>query len=91
MLAEQAARLTDPQARTLVTKALRAARAQFRQADTQGEVLERDLDRLIKRKTRMNATQLVVVSQKYKKYLDLVVSMQRGLEDAYAIASTFGS
>lgn len=91
MRAEEAARLTDAQARNLVIKALRAARRAYRAADTAGEIEERDLDRLIKRKTRMNATQLVVLANKYKAYQELVNKVQLPLQDAYDVAAVFGS
>lgn len=88
---KDAARLTDAQARNLVIKALRAARRAYRHADTLGEIEERDLDRLIKRKTRMNATQLVVLADKYKKYQEAVAAVQIPLADAYDVAAVFGS
>lgn len=91
MLLEEAARLTDAQARNLVIKALRKARAAYRAADTAGEKEERDLDRLIKRKTRINATQLVVLAEKYKVYQQLTNQVQLPLTDAYQVASLFGS
>ncbi len=83
------AALTDAQARSLVTKALRSARASYRKADTAGEVLERDFDRLIKRKTRINAQQLVVLADKYKAYLALAGIAAIPLADAYSVASNF--
>lgn len=82
-------KLTDAQARNLVTKALRQARAAFRKSDTAAEVLERDLDRLIKRKTRISANQLVVVSDKYKKYVSLAALAALPLADAYEVATNF--
>lgn len=86
----EAARLTDAQARNLVIKALRKARQAYRAADTAGEIEERDYDRLIKRKTRMNASQLVILSQKYAKYVALVNAIQKPLTDAYNVAAYFG-
>jgi len=91
MLASEAARLTDAQARNLVIKALRQARRAYRAADTAGEVEERDLDRLIKRKTRINATQLVVLAEKYAAYQKLANAVQVPLTDAYQVAAQFGS
>lgn len=82
-------KLTDAQARALVVKALRQARAAYRKADTAGEVLERDFDRLIKRKTRINAQQLVVLADKYKAYLALAGLAALPLTDAYSVASNF--
>lgn len=89
MASNQYATLTDAQARSLVVKALRQARAAYRKADTAGEVLERDFDRLIKRKTRINAQQLVVLADKYKAYLALAGVAAIPLADAYGVASNF--
>jgi len=82
-------RLTDAQARNLVIKALRQARAAYRKADTAGEKEERELDRLIKRKTRINAASLATVSQRYKNYLGLTMGAAQPLADAYDVASNF--
>lgn len=82
-------RLTDAQARNLVIKALRQARAAYRKADTAGEKEERELDRLIKRKTRINAASLATVSQRYKAYLLLCGLAAVPLADAYDVASNF--
>ena len=81
--------LTDAQARTLVMKSLRKARAAYRKADTQGELLEREFDRLLKRKTRMNSSSLVTLSKRYSEYVDLVYAVQIPLTDAYGVASQF--
>jgi hypothetical protein len=86
-----AAGLTDAQARNYVIRALRKARQAYRKADTAGEVEERDLDRLIKRLTRINATQLVVLAEKYNKYMQLCNAVQLPLSDAMEMAATFGN
>lgn len=84
-----AGHLTDAQARNLVIKALRQTRAAYRAADTAGEKEERELDRLIKRKTRMNANQLLTLDTRYKAYLKLTTAMQVSLTNAYEVASNF--
>lgn len=89
MLAEQAAKLTDAQARNLTIKALRQARAAYRRVDTQGERIERELDRLIKRKTRISANSLVTVANLYKEFQQLSNTLQLPLQDAYNVASQF--
>ncbi len=81
--------LTDAQARNLVIKALRQARAAYRAADTAGEKEERELDRLIKRKTRINASSLVTLANRYTKYQQLVSQVQLPLTDAYSVAAQF--
>lgn len=88
-LVVKAGALTDAAARNLVIKALRAARRAYRAADTAGEVEERDLDRLIKRKTRMNASQLLVLNDKYNRYRKLVDAVQPQLLAAMDVASNF--
>jgi hypothetical protein len=82
-------RLTDAQARNLVIKALRQARAAYRAADTAGEREEREYDRLIKRKTRINSSSLVTLANRYAAYQKLANAIQVPLTDAYAIASQF--
>lgn len=84
-----AGKLTDAQARNLVIKALRQARQAYRAADTAGEREERELDRLIKRKTRMNANQLLTLHNRYKAYLDLTTKAQVPLSNAFEVASNF--
>lgn len=81
--------LTDAQARSLVVKALRQARAAYRKADSAGEREERELDRLIKRKTRINANQLLTLAQRYEAYLKLCAQAQIPLANAYEVASNF--
>jgi len=81
--------LTDAQARNLVIKALRKARAGFRASDTAGEKLERELDRLIKRKTRINAASLNTLADRYNDYLAKAEAVQGSLTDAYVITSQF--
>ena len=88
---EKAASLTDAQARNYVIRALRQARAAYRKADTAGEVEERELDRLIKRLTRINATQLVGLAEKYNKYRGLADDIAQPLADAMEVASQFGT
>jgi hypothetical protein len=82
-------KLSDAQARNLVVKALRQARVAYRKADTAGEVFERTLDRLILRKKRINAQQLVTLADQYKRYLALAGLSAIPLADSYGIASNF--
>ncbi len=81
--------LTDAQARSVVIKSLRNSRAAFRKADTAGEKVEREMDRLIKRKTRMNASSLTTLNEHYKSYNSLVDNVQKFLTDAYVAAALF--
>ena len=81
--------LTDAQARNLVIKSLRQARQRYRFADTLGEKVERELDRLIKRKTRINANSLRTLTQLYDNYQQGVAQIQMGLTPAIEVASRF--
>lgn len=81
--------LTDAAARNIAIKALRSARAKYRSADTAGEALEREFDRLIKRKTRINSSSLITLSKRYESYLSLVEAVQVDLANAYEVASQF--
>lgn len=89
MAISNAGHLTDAQARNLVIKALRQVRQAYRTADTQGEREERELDRMIKRKTRISANQLAGIADRYHKWLDLTMAMQLPLQNAFEIASNF--
>jgi hypothetical protein len=72
-----------------VIKALRQARKTYRTADTNGEKVERELDRLIKRKTRISPASLSTLATYYKSYLDTVTAVQRSLTTAYETVSLF--
>lgn len=84
-----ASRLSDAQARNLVLKALRKARAAYRSADTKGELLEREFERLITRKTRINSGSLVTLSKRYGDYQAAVTAIQIPLTDAFSVAANF--
>lgn len=84
-----AGRMTDAAARNLVIKSLRKVRAAFRTSDTIGEKVERELDRLIKRKTRINAKSLTTLDDLFKAYQRQVTQMTGPLADAYTITSNF--
>jgi hypothetical protein len=81
--------LTDAQARNLVIKSLRQARAAYRAADTAGEKEEREYDRLIKRKTRINASSFRTLDQRYRDYLKKAEAIAAYLATAMEIASKF--
>lgn len=81
--------LTDAQARNLVIKSLRNARRFYRTADTLGEKVEREVDRLIKRKTRINATSLTTLFRRYSDYEKAVNAIQIGLQDAGTVVAQF--
>lgn len=86
---QNAGHLTDAQARNLVIKALRQSRAKYRTADTYGEKLEREFDRLIKRETRINAASFKTLLERYVEYTKLVEAIQVSLVTAHEAASYF--
>jgi hypothetical protein len=81
--------LTDRQARQLVIRALRLVRQAYRVADTIGEKEERELDRLIKRKTRINVVSFKTMVQRYSQYMAAVNAVQKPLSDAVEIARNY--
>jgi hypothetical protein len=52
-------------------------RAEYRKADTQGERVERELDRLIKRKTLIGPDQLKTIAEQIDTYVRVVESIQK--------------
>lgn len=64
------------QRRNAVNQALRRVRQQYRKLDTAGEVLERELDRLISRKTIVSPQSLKSVQVK----VDVLVKLFNGIE-----------
>lgn len=89
MPVSNAGRLTDAQARNLAIKALRQARTAYRKSDTAGEAFEREIDRLIKRKTRINAGSFATLADLYSEYIRTAERMQSPLQDAFDVASSF--
>jgi len=72
--------MTFGQARARAVKDLRVCRKAYRRADTLGEVVERNLDRLIsKRKTIVTPEQLLPLMVKYEAYGRQVVNLERAL------------
>lgn len=81
--------MTDAAARNLVIKSLRSARRALAYSTTLGEDADREFDRLIKRKTRINSSSLVSLSKKYEDYLKAVENVQVPLTDAYNVTAQF--
>ena len=72
--------MTFAQARVRAEKDLRVCRQAYRKADSLGEVLERNLDRLIsKRKRIVTPEQLLPLMQNYERYARQVVALERAL------------
>lgn len=89
MALENPGSLTDAQARLVVVRALRSCRARYRQADTAGEKFEREIDRLIKRKTRINANSLATLNTEYDHWVQYVSLVQYPLAASNDAASRF--
>lgn len=81
--------LSDAQARTLVIRALRRTRAAQRASDSTGERFERELDRLIKRKKRINAGSLDTLVQLYRAYNVATEGVMAPLTDTINAANQF--
>ena len=72
--------MTFAQARERAEKDLRVARQAYRKADSAGEILERNLDRLIgKRKRIVTPEQLLPMLERYEKFARAVVSVESAL------------
>lgn len=78
--------LTFAQRREAVVRGLREARKAYRKADTAGEKLERELDRLILRKTIITPEQLQKMTQLYVDYGNLVNMMQGPMAGALLVS-----
>jgi len=75
----------------LVVKALRQVRAAYRRADTAGERVERELDRLIRRKTQIEMRSIDTLTKSGQTYYDLVNAWARDHALIHgAINSTMG-
>lgn len=68
---------TQGQRRAEARSAVRRLRQEYRKADSAGERAERELDRLVKRKTLINADDLQTVSKRLMDYAQAVESIQR--------------
>lgn len=73
--------MTFAQARERAERDLRACRRAYRKADTLGEVVERNLDRLIgKRKRIVTPEQLLPLFARYEKYARQVIVLEMALQ-----------
>ena len=75
--------MTESEQKRLALQAARGARRQYRKADTSGEVLERWLDRQIKRKTRIHRSQALAVLPLWEAFRDQVRGLERALADFF--------
>lgn len=80
--------MTYRQLTTLVKAALRKARKAYRSLDTKLEQYERELDRLIERKTLVEPKSLSTLSKLWAEARALNNSAEKTLIDAIATSST---
>lgn len=72
--------MTYAQARVEATRALRQVRSVYRKADTQGEKVERTLDRLIvKRKKIVTSSEILPLVERWREYKARVEDMEKAL------------
>lgn len=76
----------ESERKRIVIAALRATRRIYRAADSEGERLERVLDRLILRKTRPLPAEVEPLYGRFRVYRDKVQLLERALTDLFAIA-----
>ena len=77
------------QRRNAVNRALRQVRKSYRTSDSLGEVLERELDRMIDRKTIVSPESMRLVTAKYEAYLRAATDIQRALTAAMQLSSSY--
>jgi len=78
---------TQAQRRGEAISALRRLRQEYRKADTAGERTERELDRLIKRKTLIGPDELEKLAQTINVYIRLGESVQKLYAIIYQIVA----
>jgi polyhydroxyalkanoate synthesis regulator phasin len=78
--------MTDAELKRLVNQGLRNARRVYRASDTAGEQLERWLDRMIERKTRVTCAQMDSLIPRWEEYRNKVQSLEKALADVFSAA-----
>lgn len=77
------------QRRNAVNRALRQVRKSYRAADSAGELLERELDRLVDRKTIVSPESLRRMTSLYEAHLRAVQDIQRTMAAAMTLATSY--
>jgi hypothetical protein len=80
---------TFAQRTRVVNAALRRLRVAYRKADSAGEKLERELDRLIARKTIVSPTSLVQTTALLDEYVRAINAMDVPFADVLRLASSY--
>lgn len=78
---------TQGQRRREAVAAVRVLRQNYRKADSAGEKVERELDRLIKRKTLIGPDEIQKLANLLNGYIDLAEAVQRAYALLYQIIS----
>ena len=81
---------TQGQRRREAVNAVRQTRQYYRKADTAGEKIERELDRLIKRKTLITVDDVAKVLQLVSDFIKLVEQLQRATAILVEILQSVG-
>lgn len=76
---------TQGQRRREAVNAVRKLRQEYRKADSAGEVVERSLDRLTKRKTLIGPDDLASLANQVDAFVRLVESLQKAYALLYEI------
>lgn len=77
------------QRRNAVNQSLRRLRQAYRKLDTAGEIVERELDRLIQRKTIVSASNIRSVQVKVDVLVQCLNAMEQPLTDTMRLASSY--
>ena len=76
---------TQGQIRARAKSAVRATRAVYRKADSAGEKLERELDRLIKRKQLIDPEDILTAAKDAAEYIRLAAALVKAIQDLVVI------
>jgi len=80
---------TFVQRRNAVNAALRRVRQAYRKTDSAGEILERELDRLISRKTIVSPASLKSVQVKLDVYVKFLNGLENPVTDLIRLATQY--
>jgi len=77
--------MTLTEIQRLLVRAVRVVRSTYRRADTAGERLERELDRLIKRKRLLQPNDLETAAKLYNAFFLQAAGIDKAFKDAYVV------
>lgn len=72
---------TQAQIRQRGIASVRAVKKLYRQADSAGERLERELDRLIRRKTLIDPQDIKKAAEQVSQYIELAARLAKAIQD----------